>query len=156
MCIRLKLAMLFVWKNGSCSIKFNLIACLMILMLQRVTGFFSCIFSKLLSTIKFRYTESNNLNPSNAIMLYEVDEIINLRTNNSTVNGIRETSNIFYDIEPFKLPFFFMLTFSLILFLDGKFIHNGFLSNLRNNLWLRIRQHLKYNISKRLFFNIEK
>jgi hypothetical protein len=49
-----------------------------------------------------------------------------------------------------------MLTFSLILFLDGKFIHNGFLSNLRSILWLRINQHLKLNISKRLFFNIEK
>jgi hypothetical protein len=90
------------------------------------------------------------------VNLILVDEIINLRSNSSSVNGYNETSNVFYVIEPFKLPFLFMLAFSLILFLDGKFIHNGFLSNLRNILWLRIKQHLKLNISKRLFFNIEK
>jgi len=55
-----------------------------------------------------------------------------------------------------SFPIFLLLTFSLVLFLDGFYISNGVLNSLRLHLWSKLTAKIEAKLRKRLFFIVQK
>ncbi|CAF0710406.1 unnamed protein product [Brachionus calyciflorus] len=127
---RLRLSFGYLRKLDSISTKFCFFLCIFILIALRVTSVMISIFSKIL-----------------------FNELIDLR-NNNTETFEMEHDHLFN--EPFHFPLLLLISLTILLFLDGKLIQNGFLNNLRIFLWLRVKQSIKKSASKKIYFNVQK
>nr|UOU03329.1 ATP-binding cassette subfamily B7-2 [Brachionus rubens] len=128
---RIKLSFSYLSKIESISTKLCFVLCLLILIALRITSVMISIFSKIL-----------------------INELIDLRNNNTETFELGEHYHLFN--EPFEFPLILLISLTILLFLDGKLIQNGFLNNLRIFLWLRVQQSIKKNASKNIYFNVQK
>ncbi|RMZ94017.1 ATP-binding cassette sub-family B member mitochondrial [Brachionus plicatilis] len=127
---RLRLSFSYIWKTESMMTKACFFICLLIVLSLRVTSVMVSIFSKIL-----------------------INQMIDIRNNNT--DGFETSGNIVFD-EPFKFPLLLLATLTVLQFLDGKLIQNGFLNNLRSFLWLQVKQSIKKLASKNIYFNVQK
>lgn len=89
------------------------------------------------------------------MFIIKVNELISLRNNTNETSEVFDEAKKMFD-EPYEFPLIMLTTFAIILFLDGKFIQNGFLNNLRIFFWLRVKQSLKLNVQKKIYHNFQK
>lgn len=81
------------------------------------------------------------------------NQMIDIRNNNT--EDFETTNSIVFN-EPYKFPLLLLVSLTLLQFLDGKLIQNGFLTNLRSFLWLRVKQNIKRIASKNIYYNVQK
>lgn len=82
-----------------------------------------------------------------------INQMIDIQ-NNST-DGFETSSSMIFN-EPFKFPLLLLVSLTLLQFLDGKLIQNGFLNNFRSFLWLQVKQNIKKLASKKIHYNVQK
>lgn len=127
---RLRLSFSYIWKIESIITRLFFLICLLIVLMLRVTSVMVSIFSKIL-----------------------INQMIDIQNNNTNEF---ETSNSVIFNEPFKFPLLLLVSLTLLQFLDGKLIQNGFLNNFRSFLWLKVKQNIKKLASKNIHYNVQK
>lgn len=128
---RLKLSFGYISRIDSIVTKLCFVLCIFIVLALRVTSVLISIFSKIL-----------------------INQLIDLRNNNTETFELDQSYKIFN--EPFHFPLLLLISLTILLFLDGKLIQNGFLNNLRIYLWLNVKQSIKKHSAKNIYFNVQK